>query len=121
MMLEDMESYKNAVEIIKEIYNLDFPRDEQFMLKSQMVRASHSILLNICEAYAFVGKKRSNYYKIALGSAYETKACCVIYEERTNIKIKEIYNKIDRECALLVGMIRYSDSDSASVSEKRIR
>ena len=116
MLLEDMEAHKNALEIIKIIYALDFPKDEQFMLKSQMVRASHSILLNICEAYAFDGRKRTNYYRIALGSAYETKACCLVYSERTGISVNELYDKIDKECGLLVGMIRHSVSASDSVS-----
>jgi four helix bundle protein len=119
MRVEELNAHQNSVSIIEDIYNLDFPKDEQFMLRSQMVRAGHSILLNICEGYAFKNKQRSHFYRIALGSAYESKACCLIYEKRMSKKIPELYIKIDKECAMLNGMIKSCstpDSDSESDS-----
>lgn len=106
MKFEDMDVYKNGMEIIKRVYMIDFPADEKFMLRSQLVRSSQSILLNISEGQAYTNKQKIHFYRIALGSCYECLACINIYNENIKMTDNVLYEMINRQCALIKGMIR---------------
>lgn len=52
------------------------PKEFRFELSSQIIRSSHSILLNIAEGSGKASDKELNrFIEIALGSLYETVAC----------------------------------------------
>lgn len=69
--------WKKARELVSVIYALteNFPRSEEFGLKSQLRRASVSVVLNIVEGYRRSSRKEFYHFiDIALGSATEIEA-----------------------------------------------
>lgn len=109
MKMEEIECYRNVLEIIDAVYSLEFPKEEEYMLRSQFVRAVHSILLNYCEGFPFDIKQKKHFYKLAIGSAYESKACCEIYQRRIKKDISYLYEMLDKQCAMLYKLIEYWD------------
>lgn len=106
MKLEDMDVYKNGKNILKEIYSLEFPDEEKFGLKQQMIRAGQSILLNLAEAQAYSQKQKLHFYRIALGSCLECLVCCDIYNSYINKTNNNLVSLLNKECAIIQGMIK---------------
>lgn len=75
LLFEDLEVYKTANEIGKQVWNLAsnwdyFARDT---LGKQIVRSADSIALNICEGYGrYYFKEKKLFYYYSRGSLYET-------------------------------------------------
>jgi four helix bundle protein len=75
LLFEDLDVYKTANEIGKQVWNLVsgwnyFDRDT---LGKQLVRSADSIALNICEGYGrFYYKEKKLFYYYSRGSLYET-------------------------------------------------
>src|SRR5690606_33997645 len=72
-----MPVWKNAMEIAMEVYDISesLPRREDYALTSQIRRSAESISANISEGFGRGGdKEKSQFYKIARGSANETKS-----------------------------------------------
>ena len=72
-----MPVWKNAMEIAIEVYDISesLPRREDYALTSQIRRSAESISANISEGFGRSGdKEKSQFYKIARGSANETKS-----------------------------------------------
>ena len=70
----DFPVWQKASEMICEVYRLtsEFPKNEQFILSSNMRRAANSVGHNIAEGYGrFERRDKTRFYKIARGSAYE--------------------------------------------------
>ena len=66
-----LEVYNKSKELIKKIYLLTekFPKNEQFVLASQLRRASISVLLNIAEGSSRKSiLERKRFYEIARSS-----------------------------------------------------
>ncbi len=62
--------------LAKEIYRItkDFPKNEMYGLTSQIRRSGLSVILNIIEGFARLGKKENKRFQIiAFGSLKETK------------------------------------------------
>src|SRR3989344_3729513 len=88
--MSQIKSYKELIvwqrtlELCKEIYRLtkDFPKEEQFVLVSQMRRAVISILSNIAEGSGryFVNEWKQ-FYSFAYGSALELEAQMILSQE----------------------------------------
>lgn len=76
--------WQKALELSKEIYKLtgNFPKEEQFVLVSQMRRAVISILSNIAEGSGryFVSEWKQ-FYSFAYGSALELEAQLILSTE----------------------------------------
>lgn len=66
-------------ELIKWVYKLGFPTDEQYNLQSQIRRAVVSVSLNVREGNVFKGKKKKQFFTIALGSLQEVDECMILY------------------------------------------
>lgn len=71
--------YKDAIifrKFIKELIKKNFPKQQQFVLTSQLERALNSIILNVAEGSAKgTDKNFANFLDIALGSVHECVAC----------------------------------------------
>ena len=69
------------MEIVKEIYNLtkEFPKEERYLLKAQMIRSAISIPSNIAEGTGRKSRKDfSRYLEISQGSCFELKTQLII-------------------------------------------
>ena len=72
--LSDLECWKSARELrkISELIK-DFPADEKFRLKDQIIRSSRSVSANIAEGYGrFHYQENIQFCRMARGSLYET-------------------------------------------------
>jgi len=82
---EKLEIYKLALDYLDLIYALAdrLPRNEEYNLRSQMIRAGTSIVLNIAEgSTGQTDPEQSRFLGIALRSLIETVACQNIIERR---------------------------------------
>lgn len=69
-----LDVYQIALKLLKEVYDLTkkFPKDEQFVLASQVRRASISVCSNIAEGAARKSKaEKKRFYEVARSSAVE--------------------------------------------------
>jgi four helix bundle protein len=79
------------IEFTKIVYNTTvlFPRTELYNLTSQTQRATISVRLNIREGNTFIGDKRINFFRIAMGSLEEVDECILIALELGYINVNE--------------------------------
>lgn len=76
--------WQKSIALVKEIYKLTvlFPKNEQFVIISQIHRAAISIPSNIAEGYARRSHKEYlQFYSIAYGSALELDTQLIISKE----------------------------------------
>lgn len=81
---EDLEIWKKSINLVKEAYVItrNFPKEELFVLISQMRRVAISIPSNIAEGAARKSKKEfANFLSISLGSLSELETQFIISEE----------------------------------------
>ncbi|MEE8131909.1 MAG: four helix bundle protein [Candidatus Paceibacterota bacterium] len=100
----DWDVYKEAKNLVKEIYNITnkFPQNFRYELGSQINRASISIALNISEGS---GKSSDpelgRFFNIAIGSAYEVIAGLdIAYDNK--LLSKEKFEKSTEKCKNIV-------------------
>jgi len=109
---ENLEVYKLANNLVKEIYNLSkkFPKSEDFVLSTQIKRAAISVVLNITEGSSRAKKEFSRFIEIALGSLIEVKTCCILVRDLKYIDEKgfnQIITKIDELFFKLLNLKKY--------------
>ncbi len=114
--LEDIEIWKRARVLSKEIYEISgtgiFAKD--FELKGQIRAASGSIMDNIAEGFERDGKQEFIYFlSIAKGSAGEVKS--QLYRALDNkyvnqTQFNDLYNLADEILKMLKGFIEYLKS-----------
>ncbi|HEY6505566.1 MAG TPA: four helix bundle protein [Chitinophagaceae bacterium] len=71
---KNLEVYKISLDLVKEVYTLTrtFPKDEQFVLVSQLRRAVVSVCSNLAEGSARYSKaEKKRFYEIARSSLVE--------------------------------------------------
>jgi four helix bundle protein len=107
-----LDLWKNAIELVMQIYDVtkNFPRDEEFGLKSQLRRAVVSVPSNISEGLTRSTKKdKLHFLNIAQGSLSELDAQLEISQRLTYISeeqgttIGEVQTAVE---SLLSGLIR---------------
>ena len=95
---EKLEVWQLAVEYIDMIYRITeaLPRNEEYNLKSQVIRAATSIALNIAEGSTGQSNaEQSRFLSMALRSLIETVACLHLIRRRNYISVddlKEVYD-----------------------------
>ena len=110
---EDLEAWKSARELRKAISVLvkNFPKEENFRLKDQIIRSSRSISANIAEGYGrFHYKENIQYCRHARGSLLETldHLICACDENIINEeKLGELRIVVAHNLKLLNGYILY--------------
>lgn len=97
---KNLNIWKNAVDVAEEIYvsTEDFPKSEEFGLKSQLRRCAVSVPSNIAEGSSRTSNKDFNrFLEISLGSLYEMQTQLIISLKRkfiTEENFEQIENKI---------------------------
>lgn len=102
---EKLEIWQLAVEIADDIHQLTkgFPKDELFVLTSQVKRAADSISLNIAEgSTGQTDAEQCRFLSNAQRSALEVINCLYLAKRRQYIdeqKFQNLYDKIEKEVA----------------------
>lgn len=101
---EKLEVWNHALELNDFIYELveHLPKVEDFNLKSQILRASTSICLNIAEGSTVASDaEQIKYLKIALHSQVEVIACIKIIIRRGYLSNENLKEKLESQNAKL--------------------
>jgi four helix bundle protein len=104
---EDLQVWQKAMDLNEQINQLTktFPKDELFILTSQIKRAADSVVLNIAEGSTAQSKA---VFKVFLGyslrSAIEVVSCLFIAKRRDYIN-NDLFNELYSEYEVLVKMI----------------
>ena len=101
---EQLVIWQLAIELSGKVNEMckTFPRDELFILTSQVKRAADSVSLNIAEGSTGQSNEEFNrFLGYALRSAIEVVSCLFLAKTRnyiTEITFKELYDFIDSLC-----------------------
>lgn len=104
---KNLNIWKLALELANEVYNLtdQFPKNEEFGLKSQLRRCSVSVASNIAEGSSRSSNKDFNrFLEISLGSLYELQTQIIISSNRNYFELEKL-NKIENKITELQRMI----------------
>lgn len=104
---KDLQIWQRSIDFSILIYGhtLDFPKDEQFGLSSQIRRASTSVPLNIAEGWGRGSDKSfANFLKIARASLFEVDTILEIGSRLKYIKNEDL-NILQKEVEELGKMI----------------
>ncbi len=110
-IFENLDVYRKAVDFADEICELtkDFPRGNYY-LADQLNRAALSISTNIVEGNGRYHKAdRSNFFRIARGSAFECVPILEICRRKAFIaesKCEELKKEIENICKMLSGLVK---------------
>lgn len=88
--------YRDAKEVFYQIIGVanGLPREYRYELGSQLIRSSHSVILNIAEGSGKRSDKELNrYFGIALGSIYETIASLDVLRDN-NLIAEEKFRRL---------------------------
>ena len=97
---KNLNIWKLSLDLANEVYNItdQFPKNEEFGLKSQLRRCSVSVASNIAEGSSRSSNKDFNrFLEISLGSLYELQTQIIISSNRNYFdleKLDNIENKI---------------------------
>ncbi|MEM7551189.1 MAG: four helix bundle protein [Bacteroidota bacterium] len=103
---EQLKVWQRAVDLTADIHKLtlSFPKDELFILTSQIKRASDSVALNIAEGSTGQTKKEfGRFLGIAIRSAIEVVTCLYIGKKR-NLINNEQFEILYKELNAIVKM-----------------
>lgn len=110
---EDMPVWKDSHDLAVSIYKItrDFPKDELYSLTNQIRRSSSSVSANIAEGFGRgTDKDKSHFYRVALGSLYETKNFIYLSARLEYIqqdKSENILKQIDSINSQITAILRY--------------
>ena len=95
---EDLEVWKLALEYTDSVYEMSskLPREEDFILKSQIRRAATSIALNIAEgSTGQTDSEQARFIGLALRSLVETVACLRLIQKRRYLAATDL-DRLDK-------------------------
>lgn len=107
---EKLKVWQRAIDFSYDIHNLtrDFPKEELYILTSQIKRAADSIALNIAEGSTGQSNAEFNQFlRYALRSAIEVVSCLFIGKKRkliNDIDFKKFYNESEEIIKMLQGL-----------------
>jgi len=108
---ENLQVWQKALELTDEINTLtknSFPKEELFILTSQIKRAADSVVLNIAEeCTGQTNSVFSNFLSYSLRSAIEVVACLFIAKRRNIIKdddFQRLYNEYQSLCKMITSL-----------------
>lgn len=107
---EKVKVWQRAISLSAEIHNLtrEFPREELYILTSQIKRAADSIALNIAEGST--GQSSAEFKQFlgyAIRSVIEVVSCLFIGREREIIKkrdFEKFYNELEEIIKMIQGL-----------------
>jgi four helix bundle protein len=111
---EELVVYQKSLDFIDSVYKITekFPREEQFRLNSQFIRAAHSIALNIADGSGGTKAEFRNFLRISKRSTRECIVCLSIayrqkyIDSNTEIKIRLLAIEISKMLNGLIKSIR---------------
>src|SRR4051812_49031224 len=108
---ENLRVFHYALEVNNHICTLakKFPKDELFVLTSQMKRASGSVVLNITEGSTMqTHNEFKRFLRMANRSALEVAGCLYLARIRTYVNEEEfqlLYEKVEKLIAMIQALI----------------
>ena len=111
-----LEIWKVSIELVRDIYQLTtkFPKEEIYILTSQIRRCSISIPSNIAEGAGRRGNKEFiNFLSISAGSCCELETQLIIAEQLGYVKVEEtsaLFEKLSYIMRMNVKLIRSLNS-----------
>ena len=105
---EKLDVYQLALAYVDLIYDLSakLPKSEEFNLKSQIVRAATSVVLNIAEgSTAQSDPEQSRFLGMAVRSVLETVACQHIIRRRKFIADMALLDKAEEDARVLASKL----------------
>ena len=108
----DLDIWKVAIELVKDIYELteNFPKQELYGLVSQMRRSAVSVPSNVAEGFRrFHNKEYKQFLYMSLGSCAELETQITIAKELKYIqKDKEalLLEKLDHICRMISNLLK---------------
>lgn len=107
---ENLEVWKKALELSFEVHELtrSFPKEELYILTSQLKRAADSVVLNIAEGST--GQSNPEFRKFlgyAIRSAVEVVACLYLGQRREMINrhdFKRLYDAVEEIIKMTQGL-----------------
>ncbi len=105
---EDLRVWQKALDLSEHVHELTlgFPKDEMYVLTSQIKRAADSVALNIAEGSTGQSDKEfARFLGIALRSAIEVVTCLYIGKRRALIN-NEQFDKLYADLTELTKMIQ---------------
>jgi four helix bundle protein len=122
MRFEELESWKEARQLTREIYTLtrkeELARD--FGLRDQIQRAGVSIMSNIAEGFERQHiQEKLQFYNVARGSAAEVRSILYVVEDnypRVNVEAVAMREKAVQTGKLVTGLIRSTESRKSKIA-----
>ena len=99
--------WQKAIDLSADVHNLTqtFPKDELYVLTSQIKRAADSIALNIAEGSTGQSNAEFNrFLSYALRSNIEVVSCLYLAQKR-NLIVQESFDLIYSQCKEILAMI----------------
>ncbi len=111
---EKLKVYQHALGFIEFVNELCVKIDYRSDIRTQLERASNSVVLNIAEGNGkYSPKDKCRYFDIAVGSSFECSACLDILLRKkiiSEVQLKNGKEQLKEIVAMLVGLIK-SKSD----------
>jgi four helix bundle protein len=110
---ENLQIWVRSMVLVQDCYHLceQLPKSEDFILASQLKRASISIPSNISEGWARKSNKAFlNHLKIAFGSLHECLTQIQIINKLYNLETAKLKNDFTELSKMLNGFIKYLES-----------
>lgn len=114
---ENLKIWQLALELSGDIFEMvkAFPKDELFILTSQMKRAADSVVLNIAEGSTLQSRVEFKRFLImANRSGLEVIACLYLARKRKFIDdtvFTDFYNKYEKLIAMIQALIKTLDNE----------
>ncbi len=118
---EDILSWQKSKDLAMAVYE-SFLKDEDFAFRTQIERASVSVMNNIAEGFERqTNKEFKQFLYIAKGSCGEVRSMLILAKELNKIdelKYKELYNLAIEISKLISGLIKSLKSDDTQKKQR---
>jgi four helix bundle protein len=105
---EKLEVWQLALSYVNLIYDItkQLPREEEYNLKSQMIRAATSVALNIAEgSTSQTDVEQARFLGMAIRSLIETVACQHLISQRNYLEDRALLRQAYRDAETLVAKL----------------
>ncbi|TVZ56641.1 four helix bundle protein [Lutibacter sp. Hel_I_33_5] len=114
---EDLKVYQKSLDFINLIYKTceKFPKEENYRLTSQFIRAANSIALNIAEGSGDTNLQFNRFLQIAIGSVKECVVCATIAKNQKYISFSEekiIRSYLEELSKMITSLQKYLKSNT---------
>lgn len=109
---EDLKVYEKTLDLIDLVYSISsiFPKEENYRLSSQFIRAATSIALNIAEGSGDTDPQFNRFLQIAINSVKECVVCSKIAKRQGYIdheQENDLRTKLEELSKMINGLQKY--------------